>query len=417
MNPVQNTMLRLAQAALCLFIFSIPMEKAVEIPGLGTISKLFGLLAFGVGALAITLRRQVRLPAAYHWVAGLFIAWSALTYFWTFSPENTQERITTYTQLLLIVILIWQLCPALRDLHWQLGAYVAGTIVPAISTVQRFLSGQQTYYGRYATAGFDPNDLAITLAIGLPLSYYLSLVTKSRWLRCACLLQMTISLMIILLTASRTGMVASVVALSLILTTAGHLSPAARRGLAMLALVLLGAAITLVPAASFARLATLGSEVSEGNLNSRTVIWTFGWRAFMDVPLQGVGAGAYPEALAPAMGRERNFTPVAHNSFLSILVETGLVGLALFLASLAVLMVGAWKLPSPARQLWLTTLAVWAVGVMALTWEQRKPTWVLFALVAAHAGAVDRRCGINQEHAVADQLVPWPSSSAIGGLT
>jgi len=32
-------------------------------------------------------------------------------------------------------------------------------------------------------------------------------------------------------------------------------------------------------------------------------------------------------------------------------------------------------------------LATWCVGVSAGTWEYRKPTWLLFSLIAAHAYA------------------------------
>jgi hypothetical protein len=35
------------------------------------------------------------------------------------------------------------------------------------------------------------------------------------------------------------------------------------------------------------------------------------------------------------------------------------------------------------RALWLTSLLVWVVGVSTLTWEHRKPTWLLFALIMA----------------------------------
>jgi hypothetical protein len=52
------------------------------------------------------------------------------------------------------------------------------------------------------------------------------------------------------------------------------------------------------------------------------------------------------------------------------------------------------------RLLWAVMLAVWTVGVNTLSWEIRKPTWLLFALVlgtarltaakAANAGPLGR---------------------------
>ncbi len=66
------------------------------------------------------------------------------------------------------------------------------------------------------------------------------------------------------------------------------------------------------------------------------------WRMFLDYPLLGVGFGRFPEAKMPYLADRsldlrletiRNFAH--HNTYLSILTETGLIGLLLYLALLA----------------------------------------------------------------------------------
>jgi hypothetical protein len=37
------------------------------------------------------------------------------------------------------------------------------------------------------------------------------------------------------------------------------------------------------------------------------------------------------------------------------------------------------------RRLWVTALLTWTVGLLALAWEFRKPTWIVFGLLTAHA--------------------------------
>jgi hypothetical protein len=46
---------------------------------------------------------------------------------------------------------------------------------------------------------------------------------------------------------------------------------------------------------------------------------------------------------------------------------------------------------SLARKTWFVTLAVWAVGASTLTWEHRKPTWMIFALILQTSRQVSSR--------------------------
>lgn len=169
---------RFAFLCLWLFIFSMPIEKAIEIPGLGSISKLLGFVSLGVGLLAIVMQEGFRIPGQIQTILAIFVLWSSFTLRWSISPDWTVERILTYVQLLSLVFLLWEFCTEDRDVLSLLSAYVLGTLIPAGDTVQRFLLGHNTYYNRYATTGFDPNDLALTLALSLPMSYYLTLRSK-----------------------------------------------------------------------------------------------------------------------------------------------------------------------------------------------------------------------------------------------
>ena len=133
------------------------------------------------------------------------------------------------------------------------------------------------------------------------------------------------------------------------------------------------------------RLATLPGELAGGTFHNRTRIWKAGVRLLQCHAALGVGAGAYPDAVAPSLGRspipDQPYT--AHNTFLSVLVETGAAGFLLFGALLAALAFFAWMMAPWERALWLTSLLVWIVGVSTLTWEHRKPTWLLFASIMA----------------------------------
>jgi O-antigen ligase len=77
---------------------------------------------------------------------------------------------------------------------------------------------------------------------------------------------------------------------------------------------------------------------------------------------------------------------VAHNSFFSVLVELGILGFLVFFLLVVSLFYSALSLPVAERCLWVILLLVWCIGVSSLTWEYRKPTWFLFALLTAQSG-------------------------------
>jgi O-antigen ligase len=149
----------------------------------------------------------------------------------------------------------------------------------------------------------------------------------------------------------------------------------------------------LIPETSWKRLGTIGEEISHGTLNQRTSVWKAGFDVFREQPLGGVGINAYAPAVQRVLGtpvqpKSKNGPPdvvmlVAHNSFISILVEQGIVGLGIFLALLLSLFLRAFRFSGTLRSLYVISLITWSVGVMDLTWEFRKPSWLLFGLIAA----------------------------------
>jgi O-antigen ligase len=145
-------------------------------------------------------------------------------------------------------------------------------------------------------------------------------------------------------------------------------------------------------------------EIAQGSLTGRTIIWTAGWEIFREHPFLGVGANAFrlmvSRVLAePIRPDEPDAAPPAHNTFLSVLVEQGIIGFTLFCALLVVLALSVREMPLLPRRLWIVCLGVWVLGVSGLTWEMRKPTWFFFGLLIAQSGNVVReRRRLAQSH-------------------
>lgn len=378
---------RVAFLFLWILVFTMPSEKSLEIPGFGTVTKLTGLVAISFGVLAALGTNRVRAWTRAHLAICMFFLWSGATYFWSADSELTSSKFITYLQLFGMVLLIWQFGIAERQQLKLLNAYVLGMCVPAADTLIRYSLARQTYYQRYASEGFDPNDLALTCCLAIPMAYYLSLRSAGlvKWLY-----RFTIALavMTILFTASRAATLATVAALSVVPWTFHYISRREKGLIACGAVLVTAALIAFVPATSWQRLGTAGREIQQGTMNSRTLIWKAGFDAFDDAPFRGVGAGAFPVIAERILGAPKETRMVAHNTFLSVLIETGVIGFGMFFVVLGLLASFIYQFPELDRRFWTVLLATWAIGVSSLTWEQRKPTWLLISLVVARFGCL-----------------------------
>jgi O-antigen ligase len=373
---------RAAWILLCAFVFSLPWEKTVLLSGFGTASRLLGVVAFAAGVAAAARRKSLRGPNLALVLAGCFAAWTSMTWFWSVAPEATALRAATMVQLFAMAWLIWDQCRSGSGQRQLMAAYVAGSSIASISTLVRYAQEHQTYYRRYAAAGFDPNDLGLTVALVVPMALYLALRQKGpgRWLSYAAV---ALAIAAVLLTASRSALVATCLGFVFAACTWRQAGTAHRIASVALAVSLGLGIVWLAPEASRDRLSTLPGELSGGTFHNRTRIWKAGLKVFRHRPVAGVGAGAYPQAVFPLLGRPAlaGHEYVAHNTFLSVMVECGAIGLAIYGLMLGVLAVFVWVMPPIEGALWATMLAVWTTGVFTLSWEHRKPGWLLFALI------------------------------------
>jgi O-antigen ligase len=371
-------MRRIARVLLLLFAFAIPWEYSLDLgEPLGNIARIMGLLLILVAIPAVLQAGRLRTPGPLQWLVLAFYLWFCCSYFWTIDPLQTLEKMRSYFQEMMIVWLVWEFAESPRDLRALLRAYVAGSCVLAALTVANLASPEAIASGqiRFVATGQDPNDVARFLDLGLPLAALL-VNCERRWpARLLSLCYLPLGLVAVLLTASRGGLLAALVALAGcgILLFRSH----ARGVLAgTLALPAIAAALWFtVPHATFERLATIPEQLHGGNLNQRLNIWTAGWRAFVQAPLVGTGAGSFVGAAG------LNPLDTAHNTALSILVSGGLCAFFLAVAIVAVTTWSILQTHGPLRLALATTLLVWIVTSIVATVEENRTTWLLLALI------------------------------------
>jgi O-antigen ligase len=371
-------MRKTAWALLLIFAFTIPWEYSLDLgEPLGNIARIAGLLVLLAAILAVLQAGRMRTPSSFWWFTLALYLWLCCSYFWTIDPVATLTKIRAYFQEMMIVWLVWEFADTPADLLDVLRATVAGSWVLAILTLVAFRSAEAIAAGqiRFAAYGQDPNEVARFLDLGFPLAALLLNCDPRRSWRLVAFGFLPLGLLSVLVTASRGGFLAAIVALSgsAILLARGH----ARRVMAAaFALPPFIAALWLiVPAATLDRLATIPEQIRSGDLNQRLNIWSAGWGAFVHAPVFGTGAGTFISAahLAPI--------DTAHNTMLSIAVGGGLC--ALFLASALVVLAArsAFRTRGALRIALVTALLVWAVTSLTATVEENRTTWLLFGMI------------------------------------
>src|SRR5690606_27098906 len=126
---------------------------------------------------------------------------------------------------------------------------------------------------------------------------------------------------------------------------------------------------------AFKRDKNLGTQEAADSVKLRPLLAAVAWQMFLERPVTGWGFGLYLEENGDIISRREYDMPlemarpyVQHNAFLSILVDTGLLGLVPFLV-----MLGLWT-----RHAW----ALWR-RTEAPTWARRKGL-VFVCLVGAY---------------------------------
>ena len=216
-----------ARFLLLVFAFTVPWEYSLDLgEPLGNMARIAGLLLLLAALPAVFQAGRLRTPGALQVLTLALFLWFCCSYFWTVDPGATLIRIRAYFQEMMVVWLAWEFVDTPAELRNLLRGTVAGSWVLAILTLAAFRSPEALAAGqiRFAAYGQDPNDMARFLDLAFPLAALLFECDR-RWpVRLLGLGYLPIGLIAVLLTASREGFLAAVIALagSAVLLARGH---------------------------------------------------------------------------------------------------------------------------------------------------------------------------------------------------
>ncbi len=384
-------------AALVLFVLMVRRP----VLGVALVCALLPLEGIAFGMLAMTEVRLAAILAFAAWVlhllvygkplrinltlrlAGLLVLWAGISLLWVQQPLPTAAYLTLL-QLLLLALLVINAIEDERDYRLVCWALVLGAVASAplaIGTiVANALERARVYEAQNA------NAFAVTVALAMIAGLYLCTRRDSRWSTRALAFLLTCGLAVPQIMAqSRSTWIGLAAAIGY------YIYRTERRWRNLMAVGLTGcAAVAVIFASGMVSMTLVDRAMGLVSLRDRGSdrfdIWMVAVDVIRERPLLGAGFTQFHEvynrhrARTPAIRRDLAPNRDAHNLFISITAELGLVGLALLVATL----LAAWReehLPARASP-WVSgsLLAFLVFFSLGGTSYLTKMFWIILAL-------------------------------------
>lgn len=305
-------------------------------------------------------RERLRLPAPVIWF-GMFVAWSAVGYSQTNYPSVVWDVLLQFVKVWLIALVAVNALRTRMQLRVFMVFYLACFALFPVRGALVNYSIDNTMFGRISWNFIysNPNDLAALSLLQLSLAVGILMTDKAKWVKLCALIGCLVLPIVILITQSR----GTILGLALFAGFSWVGQRRRLRGLLVLGLIGAGAAMA-APSSVWERMRGLRNATSaeslrdvdpEGSARQRWEIWRIAGTILRDRPVVGTGLGAYnvthhDYALRPAFDPIGRGYRDAHSTYLRVAAENGIVGLGIFLALIASVLVFADRVRRACRE-------------------------------------------------------------------
>ena len=363
----------------------------------------FVLAIAWVTALAARRATMPLLFRDHPWLAYVtvfFLTWSFASVLWAEDSASARFETSRLVQNAVLFFIVFSAIEKRQHLLWVLGAYLGGAFLTAVVGLAGGSSSEQ--FSPYADVGRlsggigDPNELAAILIPAVAIAAFLIPTTRAplmRWLLLSLVLVISLALFF---TQSRGGLLALAVVLVVTPFLAGPVRLRALLVIIAVAALGIGYFALVAPPQAIQHV----TKFSVGSGTGREDLWKVSIQMFNDHPFGGVGTGNF-QVIEPKYAlHDINLTrpdlvvdtpKVAHNTYLHILTELGLIGITAFGAMLIGSLLiakrairsfaerGELRLEIVARGVLIGTLGMLAAFVF-ITAQYEKQLWLLLGV-------------------------------------
>lgn len=374
----------------------------------------FPLLDFVAGAtiLGWLFSRERKAPPGEAVVVllGMFFVWICIT---TLASQNIElsmsEKWPKIAKGMLFVYMMLcltstkeRLIVMIAVLAMSLGYW---SIWGGMGTIKS--AGAFSMQGPQGTMLADRNHLAMGMALGAPLIFWLGTLIERWYLRWAVFAAGALSLLAVVGTQSRGGMVCLV-------AMATWLVVRSRRRFIYgpLFALIASVGVGLLAQAWRDRMASISAFSEDGSALGRLQMWRYALELAKEHPITGGGLAVYHNRpLAEALLPDGLYLRASHSIYFEVLGEQGYIGLFLYLSLMACGILTCWRIRSLTRNKpdlgWARNLAfglemsmvAFAVGGAFLEVAYIDVYFYLLALIAITHALVKQALGVTTERA------------------
>lgn len=320
-----------AMAALAAYLLNpaviVGEDYGVRFQLLTTVAFLLSWLLYRPQGLAPAGRESAPLLALW-----LFVSIGFLSSFWAvYSSRQALDAIFEVFKTVLLISVLVRVVRDERDMAWVMITCLVGAFHAALAHTFGVRFGYiSNAYGR--EFGVLPDGQTPVMVLFTPLALLMAMLAPTRKERLLSWFVLPFVLNSVVSTYMRTGFVSLAMQVSLI-----FLFLPKRIFLRMLPVMVAGLSLflfRLTPEDYWQRMGTLRAPREEASANSRFVINEASRRIFMDYPM-GVGYRNYLDVSPRYLPQEflTEGRRSAHNSFFSVICETGVFGFAAWLSA------------------------------------------------------------------------------------
>lgn len=274
----------------------------------------------------------------------IFIIVCMVSVFYAIDPINSLIEVRTLILIFILMLSLINYIDTIKKLEFFMKCFIFSGLIISIYIL---ITADFSVLMRFGSEIGNVNEIGLIIAVSSIFCLHFLIKTK-KYLYMVIIL---INLTVILLTGSRKALLITVIAIITVLLSQENEKKGTKiKALLTCIIIIIAVFYTIMKVPMFYEI--IGSRIvnlvnllsntgtSEGSLNERYSMITWGWEWFTERPILGYGIDNYRVLLGSSSGAGYTYS---HNNIIELLVGTGIIGMILFYLSNFIVVIDLWK--------------------------------------------------------------------------